>query len=199
MLKNSIIHILGLAVLLNIQCCSNTEDTPKIYHDNKSGIIISYKGLDNKYPIDSKTDIFASPSFSIDSINRVVYFNNYNKEFIAFSLENSKELGSFKLKNGSAFSLGENRAFKIRIALNKNIVLLNSNRNLWVFDLKLSKLYANYIDSVQIIYHCKNLGHWDYSIQNDSLIIKLQKDTSIYMQGEGGCRTRYSFMLPKIK
>lgn len=199
MKKNWIKNLMGLVLILISQGCSNPNNMPTFYYDKEIGIIISYNGLDRKYPIDNQTDVFANPTFSIDSINRVVYFNNFNKEFIAFSLRDKKELGHYILKKENDFSLSENRDFKINIVLDKNIVILNSNRNLWVFDLKLSKLYANYIDSLQMLFNCRNLGYWNYSIQDDSLNINLEKDTSIYLAGSGDCSSRYSFILPNAR
>ena len=189
-IKTKFLVILGCLVLF-----SCTQDFPEIKVDvddfgkditiYKNGRVLQKINNERTFPVELQFELNAMVGYDIDSLNQVLYINNYAKELLAISLDNGQTLHrisfdkiNFDVDNPHSKLIGD----EFYVKKHQNKVLLITEMDVLIFNEKLT-LQKKLLDSVAL----QNpripkgfIGDFDYTLKEDSITLTYSVESYLY-------------------
>lgn len=150
-----------------------TEKNLILYKDGEVLKVISNKMT---YPPELQFELNSMVSFDIDSLQRIIYINNFAKELLAISIDNGQILNKSSLKEVYYYPEGSHNKLRgkvFHVKKYRDKVLLITNMDVLVYNEEL-QLQKKLLDSVALDNPrlLKGFtGSFDYSLKGDSVTL----------------------------
>lgn len=162
------------------------EDYKKEIKIFKNGKVLKEIANEVTFPPELQLELNSMVSYDIDSLNQVLYINNYAKDLLAISIENGQILQRSSLEEidyDGAHTHGKLKRKVFHVKKYRDKVLLITDMDVLVYNEKL-QLQKKLLDSVTV----KNpriikgfFGSFDYTLEKDS--VKLIYNIESYRYG----------------